>query len=395
MKNYLLIPFFLLFGWHTSNAQVAINNDGADPDNSAVLDIQSSSRGLLAPRMSTSQRDVISNPTAGLIIYNTNTHILELFDGSTWGSVAGEEGAIVLPLVLSGSVLNITATTADAMGEITDLGGDSVIRYGHCWSTYANPTVHFEFSDLGSTDTIGIFTSYLSGLDISTTYYIRAYAENSRGVVYGQEMTFATETSGGNSPCPGTPTLTYGGQVYNTIMIGNQCWMKENLNIGTMIDSDVDQTNNGIFEKYCVYNDAARCAVYGGLYQWNEMMQYVTTESTQGVCPTGWHIPTDTEWSTLESNVSGGGDLKEAGLAHWFAPNTGATDASGYTALPGGYISNNFGSVFSYRDAAWFWTSSQTDALKAWMWDVRYSISTIQRNERLKSFGLSVRCIKD
>jgi len=397
MKNYLLIPFFLLSLGLTCNAQVAINNDGSDPDSSAVLDIQSSNKGLLAPRMSTSQRDAISNPAAGLVIYNINTHILELFNGTNWGAISGENNDDIIeqPVVSSNYISNIASSSADAYGEITDLGGDSIIRYGHCWSAYPNPTVHFEFSDLGSTNTIGTFMSNLNNLDISTTYYAKAYAENSAGISYGQEMSFATETSGGNGPCSGTPTVTYGGQVYNTIMIGNQCWLKENLNIGTMITGSTDQSSNGTIEKYCAYDDVAKCAVYGGLYQWNEMMQYVTTEGAQGICPNGWHIPSDAEWSTLESNVGGGGDLKEAGLAHWFAPNTGATDASGYSALPGGYIGINFGSTFSYRDAGRFWTSSQMDALDAWLRDVRYSVAIIQQYDWRKGYGLSVRCIKD
>ena len=386
----------MLSVWLTSNAQVAINNDGSDPDSSAVLDIQSSNKGLLPPRMSTSQRDAISNPAAGLIIHNTNTHILELFNGTDWGSVTGEsDDEMQLPIVSTDSVSNIVSSSADAYGEITDLGEDSIIRYGHCWSKYPNPTVQFELTNLGSTNTIGTFTSNLVNLELSTTYFVKSYAENSVGVSYGEEISFATETSGGNSPCVGVPSITYGGQVYNTIMIGNQCWLKENLNIGTMIASDIDQINNSTIEKYCVYNDVARCDIYGGLYQWNEIMQYVTTEGVQGICPTGWHIPTDTEWTTLESNVNGGGDLKEAGFEHWFAPNTGATDGSGFTALPGGYISLNFGSVFGYRDAGRFWSSSQMDALDVWLRDVRYSITTIQRYDWRKGYGLSVRCLKD
>ena len=394
--SILILSFFVLI-FNFAHAQVGINSDGSNPDSSAVLDIQSTKKGLLPPRMSTIQRDAISNPAAGLIIYNTNTHILELFNGTTWGSVTGENNNDIIepPFVSTDSVSNIASSSADAYGEITNLGGDSVIRYGHCWSAYPNPTVHFEFSDLGSTNTIGTFTSNLNSLDISTTYYVKAYAENSEGVSYGEEVSFTTETSGGNSACAGVPQITYGGQVYNTIMIGNQCWLKENLNIGTMIASDIAQTNNGTVEKYCIYNDIARCDIYGGLYQWNEIMQYVTTEGVQGICPTGWHIPSDTEWTTLESNVNGGGDLKEAGFAHWFAPNIGATNGSGFTALPGGYISLNFGSVFGYRDAGRFWSSSQMDALDVWLRDVRYSITTIQRYDWRKEYGLSVRCLKD
>jgi uncharacterized protein (TIGR02145 family) len=398
MRKYILILILslLILDLNFVQAQVGINNDGANPHSSAVLDISSSQKGLLTPRMSLAQRDAISSPAAGLLIYNTDSKILELFNGTAWGSVSGEsEAEIVAPSVSTNSISNITTGSADAQGEITDLGGNSVIRYGHCWSTYPNPTIHFEFSDLGSTSSIGTFTSNLNNLAISTTYYVKAYAENSKGVSYGEEVSFSTETSGGNSPCVGVPSITYGGQVYNTIMIGSQCWLKENMNIGTMIASDLAQTNNSSIEKYCLYNDLARCNIYGGLYQWNEVMQYVTSEGAQGICPEGWHIPTDAEWSTLESNVSGGGDMKEAGIEHWFAPNTAATDGSGFTALPGGYIGLNFGSVSGYRDAGLFWSSSQDGSTKAWKRHLRYSDIVIQRYNWTKEYGLSVRCLKN
>jgi uncharacterized protein (TIGR02145 family) len=393
MKNYLLVLFF--FTLITTNAQVAINNNGANPDSSAVLDIQSSNRGFLVSRMSTLQRDAISNPAEGLMIYNTTTHMLELFNGNNWSSVTGDDNgnSDELPVVSTGSITSITAVSAVAMGEITDLGGDSVIRYGHCWSRYPNPTVHFEITDLGVTNAVGAFTSNLTGLEISTTYYIKAYAESSNGVSYGEEVAFTTETSSGNTACPGTPTVTYGGKVYNTIMIGSQCWMKENLNIGTMIAFNVGQSNNGTIEKFCAYDDTARCAVYGGLYQWDELMQYVTTEGVQGICPSGWHIPSDAEWSTLISNAGDGGDLKEAGLEHWFAPNTGATNASGFTALPSGYYT--VGSLFGYRDTGIFWSSTQTSSTKAWDNDVKYSVTTINHAGRPKSYAFSVRCVKN
>ena len=146
--SILILSFFVLI-FNFAHAQVGINSDGSNPDSSAVLDIQSTKKGLLPPRMSTIQRDAISNPAAGLIIYNTNTHILELFNGTTWGSVTGENNNDIIepPFVSTDSVSNIASSSADAYGEITNLGGDSVIRYGHCWSAYPNPTVHFEFSD--------------------------------------------------------------------------------------------------------------------------------------------------------------------------------------------------------------------------------------------------------
>ena len=93
------------------------------------------------------------------------------------------------------------------------------------------------------------------------------------------------------------------GQSYNTAKIGDQCWMAENLIIGTRINGVDDQINNADIEKYCYDDIEDSCDVYGGLYQWDEIMQYTTSPGVQGICPTGWHIPTDDEWKILEGTV--------------------------------------------------------------------------------------------
>ncbi len=91
--------------------------------------------------------------------------------------------------------------------------------------------------------------------------------------------------------CPGNPTVTdIDGNTYNTVQIGSQCWLKENLNVGEMINGNENMNNNGTIEKYCYGNDLANCHTYGGLYQWDEMMQYSTTQAVQGICPLDWHI---------------------------------------------------------------------------------------------------------
>ena len=92
-------------------------------------------------------------------------------------------------------------------------------------------------------------------------------------------------------------------QSYGTVLIGDQCWMAKNLNVGTMTGGTVNQTDNGTIEKYCYANNPANCETYGGLYQWNEAMQYSTTPAAQGICAMGWHIPTHDEFTTLERAV--------------------------------------------------------------------------------------------
>jgi len=196
------------------------------------------------------------------------------------------------------------------------------------------------------------------------------------------------------------------GQVYNTVQIGSQCWMQENLNIGTMVDVSASQTNNGEIEKYCYDNTTANCDVYGGLYQWNEMMQYVTAPGVKGICPDGWHLPTDAEWCVLEQyvdptiscsttgyrGIDGGGKLKEAGTTHWEPPNTGATNSSGFTALPGGHRYPGY--FFFYLNySAFIWSSSEGGA-DAWYRFLNFTDATIYRYTFNKNSGFSVRCVK-
>lgn len=203
-------------------------------------------------------------------------------------------------------------------------------------------------------------------------------------------------------------------KTYNTVKIGTQCWMAENLNIGTRIDGEFDQYNNGDIEKYCYNNVEDSCDTYGGLYQWDETMQYITVEGVQGICPTGWHIPSDGEWLILEGTVDtqfpvgdpewdvigwrgddAGGNLKEPGYQHWNSPNAGAANISGFTSLGSGvrYASGpifvNFGIYGAY------WSSSIYGGTFTWVRNLINNSSQIERNGTNEPFGLSVRCIKD
>ncbi|MCX6269277.1 MAG: fibrobacter succinogenes major paralogous domain-containing protein [Bacteroidetes bacterium] len=202
----------------------------------------------------------------------------------------------------------------------------------------------------------------------------------------------------GGSYCPGTQTVVYSGQTYNTVLVGTQCWLKENLNVGTKLSGLQNQSNNSVTEKYCFGNIDANCTVYGGLYQWDEAMQYVATAGTTGICPPGWHIPTDAEWTALSVFLSGaaaaGGKMKETGTAHWAAPNTGANNSSSFTALPGDYR-DELGDFLALNYDAYFWSSSASTSTFAWS---RYLINTtaeVFRDDMEKITGLSVRCIKN
>jgi uncharacterized protein (TIGR02145 family) len=189
--------------------------------------------------------------------------------------------------------------------------------------------------------------------------------------------------------CPGTPVVTYEGKTYNTVQIGSQCWLKENLDVGIMIQGSADATDNGVIEKYCYDNAPNNCTTYGGLYQWDETMQYVTTEGAQGICPTGWHIPKLSEFLTLSSIVSNDGNaLKEIGQG------TG-TNTSGFSALlagarySGGYF-DNLGII------PFFWSSTEVNASTAITLSLDYYGSNIYPDiHGSKDYGWSVRCLKD
>ncbi len=219
------------------------------------------------------------------------------------------------------------------------------------------------------------------------------------GLCYG-------DTDGSFSPASCPAYLDYGGQTYHTVQIGTQCWMKENLNIGVMIDSLSDQTNNSLTEKYCYNDNPANCSIYGGLYQWNEMMQYVTTPGARGICPEGWHIPDNNDWCTLTTFLDpdvncnsfswtgsvAGGKLKEGGLDHWIAPNVGATNESGFTALPAGNRSSS-GFYNNRNQWAFFWMSNTYTGNKGLYLILNTSHADIQRYHYPRAGGYSVRCV--
>jgi len=200
------------------------------------------------------------------------------------------------------------------------------------------------------------------------------------------------------------------GQIYGTVLIGEQCWMAENLNIGEMINGTEEMTDNSIIEKYCYNDSIVYCNTYGGLYQWDEMMQYITDTARQGICPDGWHLPTDYEWKILEGNVDsqyGVGD-PEWDKDHSRGYNAGfnlksifgwkghihGSDLYEFTTLPGGIRKSN--SSYYYGGigiAAIFWVSSMYNSSEAWSRIINNSI-TVGRHEREKECGFSIRCLK-
>ncbi len=195
-------------------------------------------------------------------------------------------------------------------------------------------------------------------------------------------------------------------------MIGTQCWLKENLNIGIRIDGIQEQTNNNpnYIEKYCYDDLTSNCFEYGGLYQWGEMVQYLNgasntttwnpppTGNVQGICPPGWHIPSESEWLQLFSYLGGwdvaGGKMKETGTAHWWSPNVGATNLSGFTALPGGNRAS-YPSFFSIGEYGSFYSTRENGFELAFSYRLSFNKETIEGSMEDKTIARSIRCVKD
>lgn len=214
-----------------------------------------------------------------------------------------------------------------------------------------------------------------------------------------------------NIPCPGEPTVSYGGQVYNTIQIFNQCWLKENLNIGSMLTApDEFFENNGMPEKYCYQNIPDNCIEYGGLYSWSELMQYTTVPGSQGLCPPGYHVPTDDEWAILEGSVDVKYDITDPmwttvlgsrGYTSGLALKTytgwtsgGGTNSFDFSAVPGGaYI---YTSNFQWEGYMGYWWTSSDIIPGGYIY--RRLVGGYDGSDRKEMMGInaaSARCIKN
>jgi uncharacterized protein (TIGR02145 family) len=238
----------------------------------------------------------------------------------------------------------------------------------------------------------GNFNSSITGLSPGTVYYVRAYATNSAGRAYGNQQTLTTATS--SNP------VDADGNVYNTVTIGTQVWMKENLKVskyrnGDPIPTGLSKTawQNATTGAYAIYKkNAANNSTYGKLYNW-----YAVADS-RSLCPVGWHIPTDDEWTTLENYLGGsdvaGGKLKSTSTL-WNAPNTSATNESGFSGLPGGARrpDGTYGDVGILGN---WWSSTESSTTYAWF---RFLIDNYGYSGcnfyTSKQLGSSVRCLRD
>ena len=196
------------------------------------------------------------------------------------------------------------------------------------------------------------------------------------------------------NPCPGTPIVVDAdGNIYKTIQINNQCWMAENLRTGVYVPSTAttqehsDLKNNGVIEKYCFENDEANCELYGGLYDWHETMGYQEEEGVQGICPEGWHVPTNQDWADLDAQYKygdAGEHLKETGSSGWGGQFGGDR--------------HQRGEFYSFDSSGFFWSSttySYNDNDDGYFRKICACNGALERDHFNKLIGVSVRCVKD
>ena len=325
--------------------------------------------------------------------------------GTSYGNQVTTTTTALLPKLSTTSASSITATTAISGGNITNDGGSSVTARGVCWGTTNGPNI----TGNKTSDNVGTgsFTSSLTGLTAGATYYVRAYATNTAGTGYGNEVSFsAVQTSGYNC---GTVT-DIDGNLYHTVTIGTQCWMVENLKTTKYRNGDpiANISDNIVWTTltsgaYCWYNNdpATYNADYGVLYN------FYAVNDNRNIAPVGWHIPTDSEWQTLVDSLGGdynvGGPLKEIGTSHWNGgnpQNLGASNSSGFTALPGGWRSNqsdNDGKFYFVSSGGAWWSTGESELNHEWVWirELYGDLLAVGHNPYPKQYGFSVRCVRD
>ncbi len=349
--------------------------------------------------------------------------LTELFPGKAYLVKAyGPFSIFELPEVVTAPVTDITATSAVSGGEVISEGSSPVTARGVVWSTIESPTVETNEGITIDGTGFGTFISEVTGLLSETTYYLRAYATNDVGTSYGEEATFATEaqTPGWGLPCPGTPTLTdIDGNSYNTVLIGTQCWMKENLRVthyrnGTPIE--YPGNNNSAWSSnttgaYAWYNNNLNWkGIYGALYNG------YAVSNANGLCPVGWHIPSDQEWTQLTDYIGGTGapngnrmkSCRQVGSPLSDSCNVGSfdhplwhpnayhwgTDDYGFTGLAAG-LRESYGGYSSQGTLGQWWSSTEYSAGYVWLRILYYHRGYFEHDFGSVQYGRPVRCIRD
>jgi len=354
-----------------------------------------------------------------------NVGDMNYWNGTTWVPLnAGAEGQTLtfcggkptwtIGGVCPGTITALNCSSATNNGTLTATttasGVTSVISYtgGNGGSHNGQVVTSTGVTGLIATLQAGTFTNGNGSLTYTITGTPTTSGTASFALSIGGKTCTLTRTV---AIAPQNPTSGYGsnitdvdGNSYKTVYIGTQQWMGENLKTskysdGTTIPNITDNTQwgNNTTGAWAYYNnDAANNAKYGKLYNWYAVSK--TTNGNKNICPTGWHVPTDAEWTVLTDYLGGqsvaGGKMKEVGTTSWNSPNTDATNTSLFTGLPGGYRSLN---VYYYDIGyyGYWWSSSEYNTNYAWARSLYYSNGFANRSFSNKNYGFSVRCLRD
>lgn len=306
------------------------------------------------------------------------------------GSCKKEKEETPLPVLTTSAIIYLSPTEVVSGGDVINDGGVSITARGVCWGTAHNPTIADSLTKDGPGN--GNFASSVHGLITNTKYYMRAYATSSAGTGYGNEITFRTWHA---------ETVTdIDGNIYHIVTIDALDWLVENLKVTHYRNEDpvTEVSDNTQWETltagaYCNYdNEVINAATYGRLYNWYAINDY------RSLAPAGWHVSDDDEWTALSTSLGGeaiaGGKLKETGNTHWLAPNSEATNETGFSGLPGGH--RIYDGTYDYftRGGGW-WTSTEENTNDAWVRYLDHGSFDVWRYLEDKRYGRSVRCVRD
>ncbi len=386
-------------GTRTAISGGNISNDGGSTIVSRGIVWSTISSPTLAQLTNTVDGSGIGSFTSNIIGLNPNTtYYVRAYATNNNGTYYGNEINFLtmsptVPVVSTTSVSLLTSTSFRSGGNVSSDGGATIINNGVCWSTNQNPTTSLQTKTINGNN-LGTFSSVADGLTPNTTYYLRAYSTNSIGTAYGNQISFVTPN-------------------YETTNICGATWFKRNLDIDHYRNGDIipqvkdfNQWANLTTGAWCYNNnDSSNGPTYGKLYNW------YAVNDPRGLAPQGWHIPSKREWDniikcldnnadttgfsyTISSSIAGG-SLKDMNQNLWFTPNVGATNSSGFSALPGGQRNTtaDFGGILGYMGL--WWTSTSPYSTWSNSFEINHSDANVVRNGYDRKFGLSVRLVKD
>jgi uncharacterized protein (TIGR02145 family) len=389
MKKHFLIPILFLILALPSYSQsplgipyqaVMRNADGSVMASSAVNLTLMIHDGTANGTVVYQESHALTSNTQGLVSCVVGNGVVSQgnFSNINWGS-----GSKFLHVMMNGSDIGTqqmlcvpyalyagnTAVSISATGDTLTVGGNSVIVPG---ISAANPQVQ---------NNGGLGAQVLVGNTTCANEYISV------------------------TGCGGQTSLTYDGRTYDLVEIGGQCWFADNLATDKYRNGDsINNSPNTTSGAYIFYNDdLANDSIYGKLYNW-----YATVDS-RGLCPDGWHVPSDCDWMYLEGSIgmpvtqqdsTGHRGINEGGsmkaIQQWTTPNVGATNFSGFSALPGGYFLT-FGVFYGIGDFGGYWSTTDNwlNLNNAWYRNLSFGGAGVDRYTLEKLSGMSVRCIKD